>query len=185
MYINISLGKQYGLLLSGGLSSSLLLYLMMKDRPTARVQPFTISNASENSILYANPIIDYFNSKFGWTIPHTIKVGNDLLPEDQLYDSSLLFILKKHTDIVELFNGSNNSPDGPPPIPSRRKIKKPFLFFTKDKVLELIYNEGLDDIIDLTHSCTTQSVGRCGHCRNCTVRSWAFSTVGKFDTGTN
>ena len=64
MYINISLGKQYGLLLSGGLSSSLLLYLMMKDRPTARVQPFTISNASENSILYANPIIDYFNSKF-------------------------------------------------------------------------------------------------------------------------
>ena len=181
MYINISSENQYGLLLSGGLCSSLLLYLMMKDRPTAKVQPFTISNAPENSILYANPIIDYFNSKFGWTIPHTIKVGNT----GASINWGLQIILNQHTDIVELFHGCTNSPNRQRSVRVRPKVKRPFLDFTKDTILELIYNEGLDDIIELTHSCITQSVGRCGRCHNCTVRAWAFDTANKFDTGTN
>ena len=52
----------YGILLSGGIDSAILLYLLIKENPNIQIQPFTIAKA-DGAYLYADPIIDHFNKK--------------------------------------------------------------------------------------------------------------------------
>ena len=42
MLIHTQTDKQYGLLLSGGIDSAVLLYLLIKENPRINLQPFTI-----------------------------------------------------------------------------------------------------------------------------------------------
>ena len=73
--VDINLSKKYGILLSGGLDSAVLLYTLISAHPTIDIQPFTIPNRT-GAALYVNPIIDHFNNKFNLSIPHTIFAGN-------------------------------------------------------------------------------------------------------------
>jgi hypothetical protein len=182
MNLNISLEKQYALMLSGGISSSVLLYLMMKDTPTANIQPFTVP--IEGATVYANSIIDHFNSKFGWTIPHTIEVGNVLMTEfNQKMFSAIKQVRTRHNGI-EVFLGRTSTPDLPHHGNAINVINMPFEFKSKDYVLQLVYDEDLEDIINLTHSCEALTTGRCNFCARCSTRHWSFARLGKTDTGT-
>lgn len=204
MNITLSSEKQYGILFSGGIVSSLLLYCMMKGTPNAKIQPFTIAK-SEGSMLYADPIINYFNSKFGWNIPQTIEVGNPLMQSDLIHDYALSHIWMKHKYIDEVFIGVTRFPEEilikdypgvqpkeyvvrrtfqPQPI-ADIKVKMPFLLNTRDQILQIAYNEDLVDLLVLTKSCLNQTVGRCGHCWTCACRFSAFTTLEKTDPGTN
>ena len=67
--------KRYGIMLSGGLDSAVLFYLLIRSNPTINLQPFTIAK-TDGAALYADPVIDHMNSKFGLSIPPTILVGD-------------------------------------------------------------------------------------------------------------
>jgi hypothetical protein len=191
--INFNLQKnlKYGILLSGGLDSAVLLYLIITQLPEIRIQPFTIPK-HDGSALYADPIVEHFNQKFNLNIPATIHVGN---PDEYHANQSSTAIREifSRYNIDYLFMGVNTNPpeletlDGAPqrkltsPSP---KLLYPFAALLKDQILQIMFDHGQEDLANITHSCTEQKVGRCNRCWQCTERAWAFRQIDKLDTGT-
>lgn len=190
MHIEIIKDKSYGILLSGGIDSAILLYLLIKANSTINLQPFTIPK-HDGAALYANPIIEHFNKKFNLTIPKTILVGNPNVFHRIQSTIAIKEIFKNHS-IDYLFNGLNKNPPilntlpGAPirttKSPSTRLVL-PFVDLYKDAILQIMYDNQQEDLIDITHTCTEQQYGRCGICWQCTERKWAFAQLTKIDTG--
>jgi 7-cyano-7-deazaguanine synthase in queuosine biosynthesis len=91
-----------------------------------------------------------------------------------------------------LFIGINQNPpdlDSLPGAPQRAKYSTnpriifPFVDLYKHNILEFMYDNNQEDLINITHSCTEQKYGRCNRCWQCTERSWAFKQLDKEDTG--
>lgn len=190
MKFDISLTTNYGIMLSGGLDSAILFYLLIKSEPRIKLQPFTIPKA-DGSYLYADPIIDHFNNKFNLTIPPTIQVGDITLHHSQMGKSGVSDVIRNYKHIQIIYNALNSVPpelqDGREPIRATQepaqKVKLPFMTMYKDQILQIMFDEDQTDLIDLTHSCTERPVGRCNHCWQCGERIWAFNKLGKVDTG--
>jgi hypothetical protein len=191
MMIDTNSNTRYGILLSGGLDSAVLLYLLIKSNPAIQIQPFTIAK-TDGAVLYADPIVEHFNRKFNLSIPKTIVVGDPTVHHRRQSGTAVRDIFSKHnTD--ELFIGINQNPpelDSLPGAPDRDKksndpkIIFPFVDLYKDQILQLMYENDQEDLIDITHSCTEQQVGRCNRCWQCQERAWAFKQHNKQDTGT-
>jgi hypothetical protein len=189
--MDIDLSKKYGLLLSGGLDSAVLLYLIIKQAPAIDLQPYTIPK-HDGSALYADPIITHMNHKFNLSIPQTILVGDPDVHHAQQSSIALREIFQKYNpDFV--FMGTNTNPaelDNIEGAPKRilntnnPRLLTPFAYMTKDQILKIIYDEDQEDLADITHSCTEQRLGRCNRCWQCGERAWAFRQLGKIDTGT-
>lgn len=190
MHISVDITKKYGLLLSGGLDSAVLLYLLIRDFPNIDLQPFTIPK-HDGSALYADPIIDHFNEKFNLHIPSSIFVGNPDAHHTMQSTTAIIEIFKKH-HCDFLFMGVNTNPaelndlDGAP----KRKLESPnprliypFAYMTKDAILKIMFDNNQEDLAEITHSCTEQKVGRCNKCWQCTERAWAFTKLNKIDKG--
>ena len=182
----------YGILLSGGLDSAILLYLLVKHNKGIKIQPFTIPK-KDGAYLYADPIIDFFNRKFNFNIPGTVKAGSPDVHHSQQNASAVKEVFQKH-QIDKIFIALNPVPDALknyPGVPHRAKesidprIIFPFVDFTKEKILSMLFDNGLEELISLTHSCTEQQVGRCRTCWQCQERAWAFQELKKQDCGIN
>lgn len=191
MRIEIDKKLNYGILLSGGLDSAILLYLIIKHEPKINIQPFTIPK-KDGAILYANPLIEHFNKKFNLKIPFTITVGNPLIYH-RLQSTSAVKDMFDNYKIDRLFIGINQNPPELEHIkgaPLRDKksnnfrILFPFIDSYKDNILQIMYDEGQEDLIDITHTCTEKDIGRCNVCWQCQERAWAFSKLNRLDTGT-
>jgi hypothetical protein len=184
MKLNIDLNKNYGIMLSGGLDSAVLMYLIVKHHPSVKLQPFTIDK-TDGAALYANQIIDHFNKKFELSVPYTIYVGDPTL-HHRLQSTSAVIDIFNNYSIDYLFNGINQNPpelDNLPGAPQRDKrsnslkIIFPFINFLKTDIIKIMIDENQEDLIHVTHSCTEQPLGRCNQCWQCTERAWAFSKL--------
>lgn len=191
MKIDIDLNLKYGILLSGGLDSAVLLYLIIRDYPVIDIQPFTIPKY-DGAILYADPVIDHFNKKFDLKIPKTISVGDPNVYHRLQSKTAVKEIFEKYA-VDKLFIAINQNPPELADLPGspqrdrksdNPKILFPFVNLYKDDILRIMIDEDQLDLADITHSCTEQQIGRCDRCWQCTERAWAFSKLGKVDTGT-
>lgn len=188
---SIDLTKRYGILLSGGLDSAVLLYLLISNEPKIRLQPFTIAK-SDGAAMYADPVIEFLNKKFNVSIPKTIFVGDPTAHHRMQSTTAVSQILGK--ELVDyIYIGINKIPEelrNYPGAPKRdsastdSRILVPFVKMTKDQILEIMINNGQEELSNITHSCTEQQEGRCNLCWQCTERAWAFSKLGIVDTGT-
>ena len=190
MLIETSVDKCYGIMLSGGIDSAVLFYLLIRSNPAINLQPFTIAKA-DGAALYAGPVIDHMNRKFGLSIPSTILVGNPTVYH-RLQSTTAVKEIFDQYPVDHLYIGINTNPpelaDHPSaPIRSKRSLDPriifPFVDLYKDRILEIMYAEGQEDLIDITHTCTEQQYGRCGVCWQCQERIWAFRQLNKTDTG--
>jgi hypothetical protein len=190
MKIETQLDKSYGLLLSGGLDSAILLYLLIQSNPDIKLQPFTIAK-SDGAYLYADPVIEHFNQKFKLSIPKTIQVGDPTVYHRLQSTTAVKEIFDKHP-VDYLFIGINQNPpeladlDGAPKRDTKSlnpRIIFPFVDLYKDNILKFMYDNNQEDLIDITHSCTEQQHSRCNKCWQCTERQWAFKQLDKLDTG--
>jgi 7-cyano-7-deazaguanine synthase in queuosine biosynthesis len=80
-----------------------------------------------------------------------------------------------------------NHLDGAPKrklIPPVKKLVYPFANMLKDKLVQIMFDEGQEDLANITHSCTERTEGRCNICWQCQERAWAFNQLNKVDTGT-
>lgn len=186
----IDLNKKYGIMLSGGLDSAVLFYLLIQEEPKIQLQPFTI-NKSDGAARYANPIIEHFNKKFNLNIPNTIYVGDPTVHHRSQSKTAVIDIFANHP-VDHLFIGINQNPpelDHLPGAPLRDKrstdprIIFPFVDMYKTDIIDLMFKHNQEDLIYITHSCTEQSVGRCNKCWQCTERYWSFSKLGQEDNG--
>ena len=194
--VNLESTMHYGVMLSGGLDSAVLLCLMLEDCKqkgiVPAIQPFTIPK-HDGASLYIASIIDYANRRYNVKLPDTILVGN---PDAyHRYQSTTAFneIFEKYKSIDIVFSGINQNPppefslSGTYPIRDKKstnpKIIVPFVNLYKTHILDLLYEYNLEKLIDITHSCTMQKVGRCGQCFQCNERQWAFEQLNHIDTG--
>ena len=125
-------------------------------------------------------------------IPKTIQVGDPTVHHRQQSATAVQDIFDNHP-VDYLFIGINQNPpdlNSLPGAPKRAKSSSnprvifPFVDLYKHNILEFMYNNNQEDLINITHSCTEQQQGRCNRCWQCTERAWAFKQLDRTDTGT-
>lgn len=189
--IEASPDRRYGILLSGGLDSSVLFYMILKAYPDIDIKAFTIDKA-DGSKIYAQKVVDYINKTFKRRIPDPILVGNPNLTHNVMNVSATIDILQ-HNKADILFNAVNQHPPELAAGAPRRttgsdnvniRTALPFVQLYKTHTIDFMYQFGQEELMNITHSCTEQPQGRCGVCWQCKERSWSFEHLGQKDTGT-
>jgi len=187
-------GKQrIGVMLSGGADSAILLYLLALERKmagsTQEIIPFTVARP-DGAWNYVKPIVDKINQMLGIALPDPIQVGDPTLHHSKQGRSGELEARGKYR-IDHFYYGSQQHPPVPMPgdYPARPdKVELPgttipFALVDKRHTLGLYEVFQAWPLIELTHSCTAQTEGRCGECYNCKEREWALGELGITDPG--
>jgi hypothetical protein len=195
--VNIQHSTNYGILLSGGLDSAVLLYFILKEFKELNIplclQPFSIPKF-DGSYAYVKGIIDYFNKEFNFNIPQTIIVGDPTVHHSQQNKSGGRAVFTDHPDIDFLFVGLNQNPPetwGDPkwerpnrPIKSdNSKVLLPFIDLYKTHIVDFMFEHEQEFLTEITHTCTEQPKGRCNKCFQCQERIWAFDQLNQIDLG--
>lgn len=196
--VDVRENVKYGIMLSGGIDSSMVLYFALADAKAKGInidiQPFSILK-HDQSYKYVDSIIDYFNHQFNTTIPYTVLVGNANLHHTIQGSTAVGEVFRKYPSIGILFSGLNQNPpepwgdpkwvkpNRPNPSYSIAKMKFPFLHLYKTHIIDLMFEYGQEELMNLTHTCTELTDGRCDVCFQCNERAWAFEQLGRIDTG--
>lgn len=192
--IDIRPNTKYGIMLSGGLDSAVLMYLILKEfvlqGHAPNLQPFTIAK-SDGASLYVGNIVQYMRQAFTIDLPDPIIVGNPTVHHSKQGISAVIEIRAKHRYIDKLFFGSNQiPPDELPGTAPKRLVDNtgfiimPFWNFYKTEIINLALQNNIQELFNITHSCTEQQIGRCNQCWQCNERAWAFKELSLLDTGT-
>lgn len=185
--------KRIGVMLSGGADSAILLYILALEKKMSgsdhELIPFTVAR-HDGAWNYVKPIVDKVNEILGIELPAPIQVGDPTLHHSQQGRSGELEARGKY-QIDHFYYGSQQHPPVPMPgeYPKRPEQVElpgttiPFALVDKRHTLDLFNVFDVWPLIELTHSCTAQTEGRCGACYNCTERAWAFTELGFTDPG--
>jgi hypothetical protein len=179
--------------ISGGADSAILLYIIAKlnrdQKTNHKIIPFTVPRP-DGGANYSTRIVEWISDKLDILLPFPMIVGDGNLPHNivvktvikDLMNSNLydfLYIAENKIPPVEI--------EGLAPIrapqPNYKRAALPFWGVTKDCTLDLYYKENIPELLELTHTCTEQTKGRCNKCFQCNERSWAFSKLGIIDPG--
>ncbi len=178
----------YGIMLSGGLDSAVLLYLMLKDCPTADIQPFYIAK-HDGSHNYIPGIISYLENIFQVNLPKPTRVGTPDIHHTVINQVGIQEALIKYPNIRYLYIGINQNPPQPwgnpnwvfPVRPTKNtnpRLVMPFMMLYKTPIVDILLQENQQELLTLTHTCTEQPVGKCGICFQCGERAWALEQLG-------
>lgn len=187
---------QYGILLSGGIDSAILLFLMLQEcknkKIIPKIQPFTIPK-HDGAQLYIEGILAYMDEVFDCKLPKTILVGNPDANHRFQSATAILEIFTKFPSINYLYMGTNQNPPDKYPMPgtypnrvksqNHPKVILPFIHLNKSHIIDIMHQMKFTELSNITHTCTEQKIGRCGLCFQCNERAWAFSMVGIEDIG--
>jgi hypothetical protein len=198
--IKLPEGKQrIGVMLSGGADSAVLLYLLClerrMDKSTQELIPFTVARP-DGAWDYVLPIVEWVRNKLNLTVeqlPNPVQVGDATVHHSQQGRTGEREARTRY-GIEHIFYGSQAHPDRalielPGEYPNRPTAVElpgttcPFALVDKRHTLSLYDIFDVWPLIELTHSCTAQTVGRCGECYNCKERKWALSQLEFTDPG--
>lgn len=182
------LQRRIGVLVSGGLDSALLYYILRMMQTTQYIiTPYTIARNDDGSDIYAQKVIDYVNNALVKETQLTtivpIKEQNSELQvsagvrEVMKYNSNILYL-----GLIEtLPEHAIGVPKPWTPVDSFR-VNFPFKNLNKSHIVDLINKFNITELFEITHSCVYVT-GRCNICNRCNERSWAFTKLGLIDTG--
>src|SRR5574337_916417 len=163
--------------LSGGIDSTILLYLLTKNYSKIHTLiPFTIDREQRNCV---NGIVNFINSKLDSNISKPFTYGDKTLPHHKIVGDTIKKLCgSPHVDFIII--GENKVfdetiPGAPVRLPhnNHKKVIAPFLDLTKDAIISMYIEHDLIGLLALTWSCTEQSNIECGQCYQCLEKSWA------------
>ncbi len=178
--------KKIGVFVSGGLDSGLMLYLFHKyslDFGTEnQFKVYTVERPNQ-SMIFAQRVVDYINNEFDTDLTIN-KVGSDQLHHSLHIASGIIEAGNDDTDVFVL--ADTLIPGEVPNGPKRRlinhpKVKQPWLFLAKDKIVQACIDMELMDLITISHSCEVPNMVPCKLCWHCKERAWAFWRCGYTD----
>jgi hypothetical protein len=185
--------KRIGIAMSGGADSAILLYILAKLNKESgglhQLIPFTIPRP-DGGATYSPAIVKWINNKLGLNIANPLIFGDGNIDHTIVVAEAIQQLLNS-CKVTIVYLGETKIPpitvDAMLPTRSEtnswERVKMPFWDLTKDYVLSLYYSENVEDLLNYSHSCTQEIVGRCNVCFNCVERAWAFSSLNKTDTG--
>jgi hypothetical protein len=182
---------KYAFMLSGGLDSAVLLYLLMKNNTEFNIQPFAIKKY-DGSHKCLSEILNYLECSTSRLIKDPIFVGDPAEHHDRQSKVAINEINNNYPEYEYIIFGTNSNPPESVVLPGlypRRtrnhnpKIITPFRHLYKTHIVDFVFEYGLHYIMDITHSCTEQEDGRCEKCFQCNERAWAFAELNQIDTG--
>ena len=169
--------KKIALLFSGGVESTLLLYLLNQE----------IQNTDHELSVF---VLDRPNKPLIKSREMFAKIGKGSLnvlhiPEVK-YWQQIPFateILKQQYDVV--LRGMNKYPSDQSIRPDRLfnfqesdKLKLPFKDLEKHQTIRAFYKLGIEELLPFTHSCGLHLDVPCGQCFNCRERRWGYNLLG-------
>jgi hypothetical protein len=183
--------------LSGGLDSAALLCLILTElKNTQRleltsIKCFTVIK-NDGSMDYADTVVKAISKLFEKEIHHLNYIDND---EDSILKgrvgiSTSQTLWKSKGPNTKIFMAINKmAPDDIRPFKQTLKVAyienpfydAPFINLHKPQILDIFYKLGCEEIIPITHSCTSIVVGSCKTCYSCQERIWGFSSLGRDD----
>ena len=188
--INIADDVQHiGVMVSGGMDSSILLFLLLKEiqdrQLDVKLTAFIVPVDRLDATGYAYKVIDFLEKYFQIKINSEI-IGSGTLPHDlNIKVPAHLILYRKLVD--KLYIGINQNPPidfGVPAINRRSptaaipdNVEFPFIHLYKNHILELYRIFEVLDLAHITHSCGTNADIRCRRCFHCFERSWAFTEL--------
>jgi 7-cyano-7-deazaguanine synthase in queuosine biosynthesis len=181
-FININY-KKVGIMVSGGLDSALLLYLISKENKEQNniyaIDALTVYRP-DDAKNHSSRIIKLVEKLLGVTITH-LEVGNpNVDPDNQVisgindalfvrkYDNIFLATTAIPQHLINCFDVPTRDTNSYP------KLTQPWGSITKDQIVQYIIDHQLYELIEVSHSCTGLQHGHCGYCFNCKERQWAF-----------
>jgi hypothetical protein len=191
--IKLTLYRKIGVLVSGGLDSALLYYLIRKltlSDNRFSVVPYTITR-NDGSSRHAQPVIDYIHEILGIEQQYSTKLDIDE-PDSELQVAAGMRELCNtgpnliYIGIIQTLEEHALHSIHKPYVPTNsERFNYPLKDLNKAHVIQLIIQLGLEKLFTLTHSCVYDIDIPCGTCNRCNERAWAFSQLGLIDPSTN
>jgi len=198
--INLDTTKRTGVMLSGGMDSAILLFLILKEiedkKLTLDLTAYNVPNVNDNADNYSRRVIQFLESYFQKQINFSnIGTGIDY-PLNLINKPARSLLASGLVDI--LYSGQNQFPseakdwpaykyaDGQfirrdPSLPDPPNVRYPFIHLYKYHILDIYRQFNLLDLAAITHSCTVRKDGYCNECLWCIERAWAFTKLGIVD----
>jgi hypothetical protein len=182
--------KKLGLMVSGGLDSALLLYLITKEikdnQLDVELMTYTVDKPSVNSTIHSKNIIAIIEKL------NDIKINNAIVGNKEAHsDYEIVFGVidalnrerKTNMPLDILYLATTAVPEklaNEPGAPARSRnsnfaVVQPWGAETKDNVIKLVVENKLFTLIENSHSCTDRLDYHCGECWMCKERKWALA----------
>lgn len=184
-----------GVMLSGGMDSSLMLFLILKEMLTLeKTVTLTVFNVPKhNSKIQSRKIVNFLEKEFNISINLT-HIGDVTLPHNKVINVPAEYILNNKL-VERLYSGINQNPpfEFPNVTGPKRKsptsvipdnLSFPFIRLYKTHILEIYKKFNILRLADLTQSCEIQiNTIRCNTCFHCYERAWAYKELNLVDNG--
>lgn len=181
MYIP-SDAKKVTVLVSGGIDSTILLYLLAREivESNLEIELDVVSFSSVVNNKKIKQVIQYIEQKFFIKIPYNLSAKSGWIREvvsnvfevcqsDYVYTGCNLVVTDKFTPTRYITNDT-------PPVrgePFNERHLRPFISYDKVKIVELYLEHNLLDLLQMTYSCGYSPIQECGECYFCTEKIWA------------
>jgi hypothetical protein len=208
--LTIPENRSIGIMLSSGADSAILLYLLCLEliqtgRSIEEIKYIVTIPKTDGAELHSAAIVNWINNNLNINLPQPIIFGaenvQDLPHWVQISDSVRAVFDKYDPEFKDLFifladqrpvpqpwpfdPTYATNPFRVPESPYPEIISLPFNHLYKTHTIDLHFMFNTEPLLELSHSCTTNTVGRCNVCYHCNERKWAFDQLGKIDPGTN
>jgi len=174
-----------GILVSGGIDSALLYYLLLlknKDYNWQfKITPYTILR-KEGSKNYSLGVINHIHYLHNMPKTQLNIVGDPDVEEIQQVETGVQEVLKTN-DFIYL-GIIQSLPEHSinwirPKFVETKRIKYPLLNLNKSHIIDLLFQYNLESLLELTHSCAVNEIIPCGNCNGCNERLWGLKTMNK------
>jgi len=185
--------NRFGLFVSGGFDSALMLYLYAieaKNRKINQLHCITIDRGSA-AIEFGQAVCDWVHTKLEIQIDQLVVAIPEGLhhsrhvsyPAEQLFRFGFNTLISADTQNPPI-TLDGTEPVRIPPDANYKGWHFPFAKMDKSETIKLAADLGvLDEISKISHSCTETTGARCGNCWQCNERKWAFEQTGLTDLG--
>lgn len=178
--VNLRPLEKVAVTFSGGMDSTLLLYMLIKDKEEKRLNTeihcFTATQVGTKKHAMAVAELPEFKNKF----IHHVDVHNPISESVKPMTRQLLddgWYVYGASNQVPLEDIGGRYPPRPACNPSNKNIDLPFLFLFKYHILDTYRKLNITHILPTTHTCTEQVDGECMKCFACLERQWAWTVL--------
>lgn len=177
--------EKINILFSGGMDSSILLYLLLKQIETSKkditVTCYSFGESSERKSV--QDVLTYMRDRFLTTInvkkrgtKYKIRELVELILSTEggyVFSGCNKVVEDKFTPTVYI---PNDTPPWRGPSFNENHIR-PFIDIDKIEILKIYIQENILDLLPLTNSCGIQGKTKCGGCYFCMERQWAMDSL--------